>query len=152
MLYSPTPVECLQAGADYMGETLSEPLGSLVKKQRVALLGTGSPQLYYSVQLWSGALDGAATSTAASTVIFGLQIEGGFLCVADGYAPMDWGSDDYATCSISLTDGYYKLTALWLPDVAADAANNIDMRIHLHAERAEQSVPGDGWPYLEFRV
>jgi len=116
------------------------------KEQRVALLGTGSPQLDYVVHVTTGSPDGAIESRAASRVCFGLRIEGGELCIRDGYDPMEWHAEGESVRRMPIPDGYYAVTALWTP------TNDGAMTIHLFFQQTNERIEGDGWPYLEYRV
>lgn len=147
-LFSPPVFAGFPEGADFMSALF---LGgglydALVKTQKVVLLGTGSPQLYYLVRVVSPSE--AEAVRPLKTAEFGLWIDGG-LAIRDGYAPMDWLKDDPGEIRFPVTDGYYRVCALWTPrppDVEAD------MCIDLAFERTSKHAPGDGWPELFFKV
>jgi len=146
MLYSPKATRALKEGRDYMpvGE-LAEPLQTLVAQQDVVLLGTGSPQLYYEIHVHLEPLPTSMRERAASTVTFGMRIAGGQLLVRDGYDPMEWHRSGESLCRAAVSDGYYRVTALWLRDETRDP-----MIVHLFFRATTRRVPGDGWPYLSY--
>jgi hypothetical protein len=150
MIGSPVAVTALEEGGDYMPARgpLREPLRSLVEtEQRVVLLGTGSPQLDYVLVPRLGPASMSARRSAAAQVEFGLHVEGGTVCVRDGYDPMKWTRRVSRRQTIALADGYYVVHALWI-----DSEADEDMRILLCFTRRSQRLPGDGWPYLGYRV
>ena len=107
----------------------------------------GSPQLDYKIHICLGEPDAEMTNRARSSVHFGLRISGGELCVRDGYDPTEWEFDQEGVVKTSLEDGYYAVGALWIPDSSFDG-----MQIMLYLKESESSVPGDGWPDLEYIV
>jgi hypothetical protein len=148
MLYSPEPVRVLVEGRDYMpGGELVEPLRGLVARQEVALLGTGSPELDYELSVRLSPPPAATVKQAAAKVAFGLRIAGGKLLVRDGYDPMEWHRTGESVRRCAVPDGYYRVTALWIADDERDP-----MVVQLYLQTASRKVPGDGWPYLGYRV
>ncbi len=150
MIYSPTAVRALEAGYNYMPTNgpLREPLRSQVEeKQRVVLLGTGSPEIDYAIIPHDGPVSRAARRSAAAEVRFGLRVEGRSVCVRDGYAPMEWTRRVSRRQTFPLADGYYGVHALWV-DSEPDAV----MTILLCFQRRARRLAGNGWPYLGYRV
>jgi len=150
MICSPDAVRALEEGADYMPgrRPLREPLRTLVEtEQRVVLLGTGSPQLDYAILPRVGPPPAAARRSAAADVRFGLHVEGGTVCVRDGYDPMQWKPRLPRSQTFPLTDGYYGVHAL-----SVDSGPDADMTILMCFERRARKLPGHGWPYLGYRV
>jgi hypothetical protein len=150
MICSPAAVRALETGYDYMptGGPLREPLRSLVEKeQRVVLLGTGSPEVDYAIIPHTGPPSRAARRSAAAEVRFGLHVEGGTVCVRDGYDPMEWTRRVPRRQAFPAADGYYGVHALWV-----DSEPDADMAILLCFQRRARRLPGNGWPYLGYRV
>lgn len=148
MLYSPKATRALEDGRDYMpvGQ-LEEPLRTLVAEQDVVLLGTGSPQLDYELHVHQAPPPALLQKRAAAKVVFGMRIAGGQLLVRDGYDPMEWHRAGESLRRTAMPDGYYRVTALWLRDETRAA-----MIVHLYFQATTRRVPGDGWPYLGYRV
>ena len=150
MICSPAAVRALKEGDDYMplSAPLREPLRSLVEKeQRVVLLGTGSPEVDYAIIPHAGPASRAARRSAAAEVRFGLHVDGGRVCVRDGYDPMEWTGRVPRRQTFPLADGYYGVQALWV-----DREPNADMTILMCFERRARRLPGNGWPYLGYSV
>jgi hypothetical protein len=119
---------------------------TLVRTQKVVLLGTGSPQLTYLICVISSSE--MQTVRPLKTTEFGLWIDGG-LCIRDGYAPMDWEEDDPSEIRFPVTNGYYRICAFWM---SCPQNAKTDMAIGLNFEKTSQRIPGDGWPTLFFEV
>ena len=151
IMFSPSVLAHISEGADFMSELGCEPKGrlseSLVQTQRVALLGTGSPQTDYAIRVVPPAA--AVPGEALKATEFGLWIEGGLLAIRDGYAPMDWLVDDPYELRFTVPDGYYRVRALWMP---RRDGSDTDMHIDLVFEPTSELVPGDGWPTLMYDV
>jgi hypothetical protein len=148
MLYSPHATRALRAGHDYMpGGELEDPLRTLVARQDVVLLGTGSPQLDYEVYVHLTPPPRSARQRAAAVVVFGLRIAGDELLVRDGYDPMEWRCSGESLRRTPVPDGYYRVTALWVPDQTREA-----MIVRLHLQATKRRVRGNGWPYLGYRI
>jgi hypothetical protein len=152
ILFSPPVLAHIPEGADFMSELDCEPRGrlydSLLRTQRVVLLGTGSPQLDYAIRIVppAAAAPGQAALNASE---FGLSIEGGILAIRDGYAPMEWLVEDPYELRFPVGDGYYRVHALWVP---RRNGSDADMHIDLVFEPTPEEVPGDGWPTLMFNI
>ena len=146
MLCSPEAVESLEEGSDTMpaGGDLREPLRSLVSSQRVVLLQTGSPQLYYGIEVHDGPPE---ETGAAARCRFGMHIEGGVLWVRDGDDPMKWERMPDTIKPVPLLDGYYSVDALWIPN---DRKGVMDIRLYFAFATAP--LPGDGRPELPYRA
>lgn len=148
MLFSPAAVRGFAEGGDYLHAL--EPAGrlydELVASHRIALLGTGSPQVYYELSVAHGPASPEEVGAARHSVQFGLRVEGGALHIRDGYALMEWLGDDPDEVVVPLTDGYYAVRAL--ASVLRDEARD-DVSLRFFLEPSQTLIPGDGWPYLE---
>jgi hypothetical protein len=150
MLFSPRAFAEVPDGADFMAELGPEPKGrlydQLVLTQRVVLLGIGSPEIYYRVRVVLQP-ETAAVDAPLGAVEFGLWIEGGVLAIRDGYEPMHWSVQDPYEVRFPVSDGYYRVRALWMP---RPDGSDAEMHIWLVMERASERIPGDGWPVLMY--
>ncbi|HEY7553082.1 MAG TPA: hypothetical protein VH913_26615 [Hyphomicrobiaceae bacterium] len=151
MLFSPSALTDIPEGADFMSDLGSEPRGrlydTLVATHRVVLLGTGSPQIYYSIRVVTAPAAPAGRVLRATE--FGLGIEGGILAIRDGYAPMEWSIRDPYEIRFAVADGYHRVRALWMP---RPDDSDADMHVCLAMEPTSRPVPGDGWPTLMYSV
>jgi hypothetical protein len=150
MICSPDAVSGLKEGGDYMPARgpLREPLRSLVEvEQRVVLLGTGSPEVRYAVIPHLRPTPAPTRKTALASARFGLHVEGGTVCVRDGYDPMKWTTRVPLRQTFPVADGYYGVTALSMPP-----ERGAEMMILLSFERRARRLAGDGWPYLGYRT
>ncbi|NUO50458.1 MAG: hypothetical protein HOV80_16510 [Polyangiaceae bacterium] len=149
MLYSPAVERMLEEGRDYMppGASLESPVRDLVEEeQRVVLLGTGSPQLHYTLHIHFDATVPNIRPRPSASVRFGISIAGGELCVRDGYDLMAWHADGKGVRRVPVTDGYYAVDALWIP------TSHERMTIYLVLQVERERIAGGGWPYLGYRV
>ena len=146
MLCSPEAVEGLAPGSDTMprGGELREPLRSLVQSQRVVFLQTGSPQLYYDLEVHD---EPPPAAGAAARCRFGLRIEGGALWVRDGYDPMEWEAMPDSLKPVPVRDGDYAVDACWIK-----AENDGVMKITLHFIADPMPPVGTDWPKLLYQA
>jgi hypothetical protein len=146
MLFSPRALAAMPVKSDFMRAL--EPGGAhyatLVATGRVVLLGTGSPQVDYRLNVRS---EGAPVPKALARISFAMEIADA-LAVRDGYAPMSWQPDDPEELRFPLPTGRYAVEAAW---VRGDGGP-FDMAIDLLFRADPQAPPGDGWPYLELRI
>lgn len=146
MLCSPEAVEGLAPGSDTMpsGEELREPLRSLVRSHRVVFLQTGSPQLYYDIEVHD---EPPPPTGAAARCRFGLRIEGGALWVRDGYDPMKWEVMPDDLKPVPVRDGDYAVDACWIK-----GDDDGVMKITLHFLAEPMPPVGATWPELFYRA
>lgn len=148
LLCSPEPVEVLAPGSNTMpsGGELQEPLRSLVRSQRVALLVTGSPQLYYDIDVHD---EPPPATGAAARCRFGLRIEGGALWVRDGDDPTEWEAMPESLKPVPVRDGDYTVEACWLKGETDEDDHGV-MRITLHFLAEPMPPVGERWPELPY--
>jgi hypothetical protein len=117
--------------------------GGRCDEQRTVFLCTGSPQLDYRILVYQT----APTVDGDARTVFGLRLDGGAVCVRDGYAPMAWraGGEDVRT--VEMCDGDYAIDARWVRSERYG-----EMEIHLFFRPCTEHVSGDGWPELEYSI
>ena len=117
------------------GTTVSD----LLSGQLLALMGTGSPELDYEIEVVS---DASAVPAVVASVAFPLNIRGGLLVITDGYHPFQW-RDEQASARISTPDGYYLVE---VANIRCGVPQR--MRLAVSLKPAAAFVPSDGRPDL----
>jgi hypothetical protein len=151
MLCSPEAVEELAPGSNTMpaGEDLREPLRSLVRSRRVVFLVTGSPQLYYDLEVHD---EPPPATGSAARCRFGLRIDGGALWVRDGYDPTKWEAMPETLVPVPVRDGDYAVEACWIRSENEEDEKDGVMRVTLHFIAGPMPPVGEAWPELLYKA
>jgi hypothetical protein len=149
VLYSPFAVGHIQKGQDYLEPHFWEPddVARHINGCQISAFGTGSPG-HYRLELYDGALDEKAFASAKARARLGIEVRDRTLCVRDLYDFIRWDPECPGPQTVSLENGFYRITVYTSPSPADVLGNGQPVSLHFEPWPEKPPLAWAGVPDL----
>ncbi len=149
ILYSPFAVAHIAEGIDYLGRHFERPeeVARHVMECRLTAFCTGSPGRF-RLTFVPGEPDEAEIQAAKFKLRLGLEVRDGTVCVRDLYDLMDWTAECPEGQTLSVPDGFHRLTVCSSPPPSGIIGDDQDVTIWMEPVADRPTLKWVGVPTL----